>query len=62
MGQEVAKLVHEVDALLIILDANMNVHPRDEQPTPDARKIAGQCVVALAIRMGRLARACKGMC
>ena len=37
--QEVARLVHEVDAQLVVLDADVHVHAADDEPPADAGEI-----------------------
>ena len=41
MRQEVARLVHEVDAQLVVLDADMHVHAADDEAAADAGEILG---------------------
>ena len=53
--QEIARLVHEVDAQLVVLDADVHVHAADDEPAADAGEVAGDRLVAVAL--GRLLRA-----
>ena len=53
--QEIARLVHEVDAQLVVLDADVHVHAADDEAAADAGEVAGDGLVALAL--GRLLRA-----
>ena len=55
MRQEVARLVHQVDAQLVVLDADVHVHAADDEAPADAGKVAGDRLVAVAV--GRLLRA-----
>ncbi len=50
MRQEVAHLVHQIDAQLVVVEPDMDVQPADDQPPRDALQIAVQHLVALARR------------
>ena len=53
--QEIARLVHQVDAQLVVVDADVHVHAADDEAAADAGQILGDGLVALAL--GRLLRA-----
>ena len=55
MRQEIAKLVHQVDAAVGRVDAHMHVHPADQHPPHHAGQVAGQHVVAVLVGMGLVA-------
>ena len=55
MRQEIARLVHQVDAQLVVVDADVHVHAADDEAAADAGQILGDGLVALAL--GRLLRA-----
>ena len=46
MGQEVADLIHEVDAQLLVLYGDVDVHAADRQPAADTAEVAGERLVA----------------
>ena len=47
--QEVARLVHEVDAQLVVVDAGVHVHAADDEAPADAGEVAGNGLVAGAL-------------
>ena len=55
MRQEIAGLVHQVDAQLVVLDADVHVHAADDEAPADAGQVLGDRLVAVAL--GRLLRA-----
>jgi hypothetical protein len=57
VGQEVAQLIHEIDALLVVLDTDMNVHSAHEEAAAEACEIMREGVIAGAVGMERLAGA-----
>ena len=46
MRQEIARLVHQVDAQLVVLDADVHVHAADDEAPADAGEVAGDRLVA----------------
>ena len=49
MRQEVARLVHQVDAQLVVVDADVHVHAADQQTAGDTLHVAGEYVVTLLV-------------
>ena len=49
MRQEIAGLVHQVDAQLVILDPDMDMRARDQHPPADPVKVASERIVAVAV-------------
>ena len=58
MGQEIVDLIEQVDAQLLVLDADMDVHARDQEPPRHALHVAREDVVAflVGVRLLRPAR------
>src|SRR5690606_23567567 len=50
MREEVAHLVHEVDAQLVILDRHVHVHAADDQAAADALHFLGEVLISLLFR------------
>ena len=48
--QEIARLVHEVDAQLVVVDADVHVHAADGKPPADPGKVARERLVAGLLR------------
>ena len=51
MRQEVAQLIHQVDAQLVVLDADVDVHAAHDEAAADAGEIVGELVIALLLRV-----------
>ena len=49
MRKEVGRLVHQVDAQLLVLDADVEVHAADHQALGERRHVAREQVVALLV-------------
>src|SRR5512144_1505114 len=49
MRQEVARLVHQVDAQLVVVDADVHMHTADQQTTGDTLHVASEYVVTLLV-------------
>ena len=49
MRQEVARLVEQVDAQLVVFDADVHVHAADDEAAADAGQVLGERLVALAL-------------
>ena len=49
MRQEIGGLAEEVDAQVVVLDADMHMHAADQQPPRHLLQILGEHVVALLV-------------
>jgi hypothetical protein len=49
--QEIRELAHQVDARLLVLDADVHVHAADQQPPRRRLQLAAEAVVALLVGM-----------
>ena len=61
MGQYIADLSHQINAQIIIIDADMNVHPTDHQPANHLLQLISQYVIALFTGMFLFSATGKGM-
>src|SRR5581483_2693522 len=53
--QEIARLVHEIDSELVVLDADVHVHAADDEAAAHSGEVAGDGLIAVAL--GGLLRA-----
>ena len=51
MRQEIGRLAEQVDAQILVLDADMHMHAADHEPPRHVLEIAGEHVVALLVGM-----------
>ena len=49
MRQEVAHLIHQIDAQVVVLDPDMYMHATDQQPPGHGLQIAGQGLIAVLV-------------
>ena len=49
MGQEVGRLSQQVDAQIVVLDPDMNVHAANHEPARDLLQVLRQRIVALLV-------------
>ena len=56
MRQEIADLVHQIDAQVLVIDADMDVHAADHQAPSQGLHVLGQFVVALFVGVELLVR------
>jgi hypothetical protein len=49
VGQEVDELPHEVGAQVVVAEAHVDMHPRDQHPPRDPREVAVERVVAVLV-------------
>lgn len=61
MGEEVHDLVQQVDAQIVVVDADVHVHAADEQPPGHGLHVAGEHVVALLVGVDLFLPLGKGM-
>jgi hypothetical protein len=61
MGEEVGRLVHQVDAQLDVLDPGMDVHAADHEPARQGLEVLGQDAIAVEVDAFLLPPARRGM-
>src|SRR5262249_20308377 len=49
MRQEIGGLTKQVDAQIVVLDADMDMHARNHEPSPDLLEVVGNHIVALLV-------------
>ena len=61
MRQEVEHLIHQVDTHIFVLDADVHMHPADQETPNDTLERIGECVVLGLVGVELLAPGCERM-
>jgi hypothetical protein len=59
--QEIAGLVHQVDAQFVVFDGDVDVHATDGETAPDSLQVLGEDAIALPLSRALMAGARKGV-
>ena len=61
MGQEITRLIEQVDPQLLVLDADMDMHAADEHPVGHGLHVVSEALIALLVDIVLLAPVAEGV-